>query len=126
MKLDLIKKVVLFLFLVSLSAPFLVKAVTIPNPLCPCPPTDPNYPNCVCNMTFADIIDKIINFIFYVAIAIFPIMAIVAGFFFLSSGGDPTKVKTAKNILLYSVIGLMIVLLAKGLISVIKQIIGMS
>jgi len=112
MKLVLLRKAVLSLFLVSFLMPVLVEAITFPNPL-----------NAT---TFEEIVNNIINFIFYVAIVIFPIMVIVASFFFLSSGGDPTKVKTAKNILLYSVIGLMIVLLAKGIISVLESVLGGS
>jgi len=76
--------------------------------------------------TFQEIIDAIINFIFYVGVAIFPIMAIIAGFLILTSGGDPAKVKKAKDILLYSVIGLFIVLFAKSIIYVIESALGVS
>jgi hypothetical protein len=103
-------KIIVVLFLFNIIFPLRTQAVTFPNPFCP--PASPT-----CNTTFADIIDKIINFILYVGAAIFPIMASIAGFLFLSSGGDPSKVKKAKDILLYSVIGLFIVLLARGIIS---------
>jgi hypothetical protein len=53
-------------------------------------------------------------------------MAIIAGFLFLSSGGDPSKVKKAKDILLYSIIGLLIVLLAKSIIYMIESALGVS
>jgi hypothetical protein len=119
MKLDLIKKAALFLFFVFLLTPFLVKAITFINPLCP-----PGNPTC--DMTIANIIDRIINFIFYIGVAIFPIMAIIAGFLFLSSSGEPAKVRTAKTILFYALLGLLIILLARGLISVLKGMIGAS
>jgi hypothetical protein len=105
-------KIIIVLFLFNIIFPLKTQAVTIP------PPTSWT--------TFQEVIDAIINFIFYVGVAIFPIMAIVAGFLLLSSGGDPSKVKKAKDILLYSIIGLLIVLLARGLISVIKSILGAS
>jgi len=112
-------KIIIVLFLFIIIFPLRIQAVTILNPFCP--PANPT-----CNTTFTDIIDKILNFIFYIGVAIFPIMAIIAGALFLSSGGDPSKVKKAKDVLLYSVIGLFIVLLAKGIISVIKSVIGAS
>ena len=74
--------------------------------------------------TFPECIEKIIGFVLWVATAIVPIMIIVAGFLFLTSGGDPEKARTAKRIIFWTVIGLAIILLAKGIISVIKQIIG--
>lgn len=76
--------------------------------------------------TFEDLINAFINFIFWVGIAIAPIMILIAGFNFLTAGGDPKKVDTAKKIILYTVIGLAIVLLAKGLIGIIKQILGVE
>jgi uncharacterized membrane protein YidH (DUF202 family) len=107
------KKIVFLILLgASLSIPLLGRTVTLPNP------TQWD--------TVEEVIQGIIDFIFYVAIVILPIMLTIAGFFFLSSGGDQTKTRTARNILFYSVIGLVIVLFAKGLIAVIKSILGVS
>ena len=72
--------------------------------------------------TFPECIEKIIGFIFWIALAIVPIIIIIAGFLFLTSGGDPEKVQTAKKMILYACIGLVIILLAKGIISLIKSI----
>jgi len=105
-------KIILVLFLFNILLPSTIRAVTFT------PSTN--------NTSFEQIIDAIINYIFLAGVIIFPIMAIIAGFLFLSSGGDPSKVKKAKDILLYSVIGLFIVLLARGIISVIKSVIGVS
>ena len=73
--------------------------------------------------SFEELIENLINFIFWVAVAIVPIMIIVAAFYFLTSGGDPEKVRTAKKIILYTCIGLAMVLFAKGIISLIKTVI---
>jgi len=56
--------------------------------------------------------------------AIVPIMVIVAAYFFLTSGGDPEKVRTAKRIIFWTFIGLIIVLLGKGIVAIIKQVLG--
>ena len=89
----------------------------------PPPPTFGLINPLACN-TIPECIEKIIGFIFWVAMAIVPIIIIIAGFLFLTSGGDPEKVRTAKGIILWAVIGLFIILLAKGIISLIKTVIG--
>jgi len=68
-------------------------------------------------------IEKIISFIFWIAVGIVPIIIIIAGFLFLTSGGDPEKTRTAKRIIFWAVIGLAIILFAKGIISLIKSVI---
>jgi len=74
--------------------------------------------------TFSECIEKIISFILWIGTAIFPIIIIIAGFLFLISGGDPEKVRTAKRMIFWGIIGLAIVLLARGIISLIKSVIG--
>ncbi len=76
--------------------------------------------------TFKDLVNALINFIFVIGIAVAPIMALIAGFNLLTSGGDPKKIDTAKKILLYTVLGLAIILMAKGLIGVLNNILGVQ
>jgi hypothetical protein len=99
----------LIIFLFSLLVPFFTKAITF------YPPFE--------TKSFQELLDAIYNFIFWVAIAIAPIMIIVAAFYFLTSGGDPEKVRTAKKIILFTFIGLFIVLSGKGIVGIIRQII---
>jgi hypothetical protein len=74
--------------------------------------------------TFEELLSSLINFVFYVAMAVTPIMIMIAGFFLLTAGGSPERVETAKKIILWTVIGLAIILLARGLISVLEHILG--
>lgn len=76
--------------------------------------------------SFKELVDAIINFIFWMGITIAPIMFIIAGFLFVTSMGDPERVKTARKMMLYTAIGLVIVLAAKGLILVLKEILGVT
>lgn len=87
-------------------------AVVIPNPLTA--------------TTFEELIDSIITFIFYLAIPIVVLMIIIGGAYFLTSGGNPERIRTAKNIILYTLIGFFIVLLAKGIISMLESLLGGS
>lgn len=86
--------------------------ITIPNPLEA--------------TTVEALVEGIIDFIRILAFAITPLLIILAGFYFITSAGDPNKVQTAKNIIKYTVIGLVIILLAEVLIAVIKEILEVS
>jgi len=91
---------------------------------CDCPPDK----ICICNplraKSFEELIDRIINFVLWIAIAIAPLMIVIAAFHILTSGGDPKKVETGKNIILYTIVGLFIVILAKGIVIIIRGILG--
>jgi hypothetical protein len=136
----LLKKITFLIFLFSFLIPSFGWAAGVCEP-CDGEPCDPGLTcerglcrGCpsdgivICNPLQAcdiqELIENLFNFIFVVAIAIVPIMIIVAAFYFLTSGGDPEKVRAAKKVLIYACIGLFIILLAKGIISVIKTVIG--
>ena len=106
----MIKKILLISLLLSL--PIIVLAVEFQNPL--------EYE------TFGELIDAIIDFIFYIAVVVAPLMAIIGAFYLLTAGGDPKKIGTGKNIIIYTMIGLAIVMLARGLIAMIESIIGVQ
>jgi len=107
-----LSKLIFFLLLISFLIPLTVQGVTIENPLRA--------------QSFWDLIDKLIDFIFYLAIAIAPIMFIVAGFYFITAAGDPEKINTAKKMILWVLIGLLIVFLAKALIVFFGEMFGIQ
>ena len=74
--------------------------------------------------SFEELVNNLINFIFYLALAITPLMIIIAGVQYVTAGGDPNKIQTAQKIILYTVIGLVIILLAKALIYVLQGVLG--
>lgn len=68
------------------------------------------------------LISSIIDFIFKIAIIIAPIMLIIAGFFFVTSMGEPAKIQKAKDVVLWTLIGLAIVVMARGIVAVFNEI----
>lgn len=66
------------------------------------------------------------NFIFVVAVVTAPLIIIVGAFQLLTSGGDPKKIGAGKNMITSALIGLAIILLARGLIAMIQQAIGVK
>jgi hypothetical protein len=82
----------------------------------------------ICNplrtTSFVGIINNILTLLFNFALVLSPIMIVVAGIMFVTAGGSPDRVSTAKRILLWTVVGFVIVILARGLIAVLRIIIG--
>lgn len=75
---------------------------------------------------FGQLVDRLINFFFYIAVVLAPLMVLIAAFYFLTAAGDPKRVQTAKSIITYTVIGTAVIFLAKGLIAVISQVLGVD
>ena len=76
--------------------------------------------------SFEALVGGIVNFVFNIALVLAPLMVIIGAIYLLTSGGDPKKIETGKNIIIYTLIGLAIILLAKGLIAVLEAIIGVK
>jgi len=74
--------------------------------------------------SFEDLVNNIIGFIFTIGVILAPLMYLIAGFYIVTAAGDVQKVTTGKSIILYTTIGLGILLFARGLIAVIKSVIG--
>ena len=73
---------------------------------------------------FWELMDALINIIFVLALGVAPIMFIVAGFYFIGAVGDPEKIRTAKKMVLYTLIGLLIIFCAKGLVALLGDALG--
>ena len=72
--------------------------------------------------TVQDLIEAITEFAFEIAIVLATLMFIISGFFFVTAMGEPDKIKKARNIILYTFIGLIIVLVARGLVVLISEV----
>lgn len=68
------------------------------------------------------VIERIIDVVFTILLIFAALMIIVAAYLFISAQGDPEKVKTARNFVLYAVIGVIVAFLARGLIWLVRTI----
>lgn len=109
-----LSKILILLLLTFFLAPLSVNgAVNIENPLS--------------SNTFTELLDKIIDFIFYIGVfGVAPLMIIIAGFFFVTAAGEPEKITRAKQMILWVLIGLLVLFCAKGLITLFKEIVGVE
>ena len=62
-------------------------------------------------------IQRIINYLLYIGGIVAVVMAIIAGIQMTTSAGDPGAVKKAKNTLMWSIVGLVIMILAYAIVN---------
>ena len=87
---------------------------------------DVRLPNFLGSDNVVALIHQIAGFALAVFVPLAALMILYAGFLFLTSGGDPTKIKTAKDTLTWAVIGIVVIILARGLVSLIGDLLGIS
>ncbi len=87
---------------------------------------DFSIPNPLKSENLLDLIQAVGGFIFSLAIPVAVIMIVYAGVLFLISRGDQTKVARAREILKYAIIGLAIVLIGSGFVSLITSILDLG
>ncbi len=73
---------------------------------------------------FTCVADRIINLLFNIAIPLTAIMVLWGGFQMMTSSGDPEKFGKAQKTLLYAAIGFAVVLLARSVVPLIRNILG--
>ena len=71
--------------------------------------------------TIPELIDKIATWLLGIGLTIAVIIVIWAAFLFMTSGGNQVKVTTARQTLWYAIIGITVLLLAKGVTSIIQN-----
>ena len=108
------KKLIIALSAVSLMA----------MPLAAMAAFDPGgTPNSV-NLNIVQIINIILNFMWPIFAGFAVIMFLVAGFIFLTASGDPGKVETARQAVLWGVVGVVVGLIAFSIPLIIRQTLG--
>ncbi len=71
---------------------------------------------------FLCVSDKIIDFLFTLAMPLTAILVLVGGFQMITAGGSPEKFSAGKKTIIYAAIGFAVVLLAKGVVGFIQDL----
>lgn len=74
--------------------------------------------------TIEECISRMINFLFSLAIILAPLMMILAGFLYITAAGKPEKIAEAQKLITWTLIGFLIVSLARAIVYVITSVIG--
>lgn len=69
----------------------------------------------------ASVLDSVLNLAYFTSGVVAVIVLIIAGFMYVTSNGDPGKVKTAKNAILYTVVGIIFVLMAAAITAFVRS-----
>ena len=64
------------------------------------------------------------DWIFYILLAIVVLLGIISGILFMTAGGDPGKVETARKLLIYLIVGLVVAVMAKMIPSIVLTVIA--
>ncbi|MBI4128883.1 MAG: hypothetical protein HY460_02420 [Parcubacteria group bacterium] len=91
---------------------FPAHAVTIANP--------------VASNTFVEIANAVAKYLFYIGLILAVLMFIYSGLLFITSGGDEEKLTRARHAFLWVIAGVTIVLLAKGITLILKDLFGVK
>ncbi len=72
------------------------------------------------------LLNRIADYLIWIAVPITTIMILYGAFQILTAAGDPTKAKNGRSTIIYAVVGLMIVVISKGVVYIIKEVLGAS
>ena len=75
------------------------------------------------NLPVMDALDNITNWAFTILMAVAALFIIFAAFEFITAKGEPEKVKSAREYVLYALVGVVVALLARGLVQLIETIV---
>lgn len=110
MKLKWILIAVLFFIIASRAFGAGGSPVTLQNPLgCN------DFGVCVCKLAGA---------LFWLSVPVVVVMVLVGGIQMLFAGGDPEKFRSGRSTIVYAVIGFVVILLARGAVIAIYQVLG--
>ena len=99
-------KKIVFLSAIFFLLPIGCAAIALTNPL-------PSMKN------FTDVLNGLLNIVYYIAVAITPIFLMISAFYFMAFGGNPEKINQAKQMFFYAIVGLIIAIGAKGFVALI-------
>lgn len=76
------------------------------------------------NINVVGVLNKIGVLLISIAAPIAVIMVIVSGFYFMTAQGDPGKIDTAKKMLLWTLIGMAVVLMANAVVAMVTRLVS--
>jgi len=74
------------------------------------------------NLSVEDALTNITNWFFVIVLVIAVLFLLVAGFQFITAGGDPDRVNSARQNVMYAMVGVAVAVLAKGIVSLVQGI----
>jgi hypothetical protein len=73
-----------------------------------------------------EVLDRIVDSLFAILLVVAAIAITVAAYYFVTASGEPDKVKKARDFVIYALVGVLLAFLAKGLIYLVANIVGVQ
>lgn len=81
-------------------------------------------PNPLKVISISALIERLLKYFTTIATILLPMAVIYAAYLFMTSGGEPDKVTSARNTILYTVIGYVLILISTGVAMIVTDILG--
>lgn len=114
----------LILIFIVVFAPMAVLAQDIPADPVPAPSGNVVLNNPLPVNSIEELVNRIVKWIFSVSLIVAPLMIVVGAFIFLTSAGDPTRTKTGTELIKWTIIGFVVILLSRVLVGLIRGVLG--
>jgi len=105
-------KIILFTLFCFLLIPLFAQGIGFENP--------------IEKESIAEVITGIVDWVYKIALILAPLMIILGGFYLVTAAGDPERVNTGKKIITWTIVGIVVVLLATSVKVVIESLLGGS
>ncbi len=69
---------------------------------------------------------RLIEWVAWIVGLLAVLMGLYAGILFITGGGDTAKIEKARGILLYAIVGIVVAIIAFGLVAISKSIVGIA
>lgn len=69
-------------------------------------------------------LDRIIDWLFTILLVVAAMFIVISAYFFVTAQGDPDQVKKARNFVLYTLVGVLVAFGARGLVQLMRQVVG--
>lgn len=99
---------IIFFGLFFLLAPLFVQGIEFENP--------------ITATSVQAVINAIGDWLYAIAFALVPIMILIGAFYILTAAGNPERVNTGRNIIMWTIIGLAIVIISAGIMELMKNL----
>ncbi len=89
-------------------------------------PVSLEFPNPLAAETVRELIDAILNWIFWLSIPIAVMVILYAGIKMMTAGGDAKRFQDGRKVLLWAVVGLVVIFIGEGFIALIESILDLA
>lgn len=86
--------------------------------------TPGGIPNAAPGLDINALVDILFSILWPIAVAFFIVMFVIAAFQFFTAQGDPEKVKSARNFVIWGIVGVVVALLAWSIPFIIRNTLG--